>query len=224
MSIEKIQTRDPVKRQAEIGFEDRGLNPMAPPDAYAPPRDDSVPYEEMHPFLQGLMDEHASFIKTIETFEETLLEIQKEGIDRQRQENLKEFFIFFDDEFGPHNRQEEKLLFPVLNRALIDKGEHSRGFPRTTAVDLLEDEHITAIQLVAVVFNFFGLVARLPDPKSQLLVLDVAIEQGKSLVELLRLHIFREDQIVFSLAQRNIDPAKLDEMKSKINLKEGTNA
>ena len=221
IDLKNINDRDPLKRQAESGLEGDELSPMNPPDAYQPPTDNSVPLDEIHPFLRGLIEEHVPFVKTIDEFEATLLEIQQEGINRQRQETLKNFFIFFDEEFGPHNRKEERLLFPVLNQVLIDRGEHSKSFPIHTAVDMLEDEHTNAIQLVAVVFNFFALFSRLTDRNSQLMVLDVAIEQGKALAELLKLHIFREDQIVFSLAHKYVDHALLDEMQAKADQADG---
>ena len=65
-------------------------------------------------------------------------------------------------------------------------------------------DHIEALQLAAVSFNLFGLITKLEDKNSKLVILDLAIEQGKALVELLRVHIFREDNIVFSLAQKLI--------------------
>ena len=84
-----------------------------------------------------------------------------------------------------------------------------------TATDLMQDEHAKALQLAVVVVNFLGLVFRLPDERSGMIVLDAALEQGKNLVELLRLHIFREDNVVFILAHRLISTAKFDEMQSR---------
>jgi len=62
--------------------------------------------------------------------------------------------------------------------------------------------------------NFLGLVFRLPDERSGMIVLDAALEQGKNLVELLRLHVFREDNVVFPLAHRLISRAEFDAMQS----------
>ena len=79
----------------------------------------------------------------------------------------------------------------------------------------MREEHAKALQLAAVVVNFLGLVFRLPDERSGLIVLDAALEQGKNLVELLRLHIFREDNVVFSLAHRLISTAEFDQMQAR---------
>ena len=79
----------------------------------------------------------------------------------------------------------------------------------------MEDEHAKAMQLAAVVVNFLGLVFRLPDERSGMIVLDAALEQGKNLIELLRLHVFREDNVVFPLAHQLISIAEFDEMHSR---------
>jgi len=79
----------------------------------------------------------------------------------------------------------------------------------------MEDDHLKAIQLTAVIFNFFGLASRLKDDVSRNLVIDAAIEQSNQLIELLRLHIFREDTILFPLAHKHIDSSELDCLQSK---------
>ncbi len=186
---------------------------MDPPDAYSPPSLEAVPYEDMHPYLQQLMDEHRACIEQLDTFEQALLQIQQVGLSRAVDEKLREFFDFFDNHIVKHNQREEAALFPLLHQRLIENGEHGRGHDALTAVDMLEDDHVKALQLAAVVFNFFGLTMRLPDANSRLVVLDAAIEQGKTLVEMLKLHIFREDNIAFAQAQRLLTKTELDEME-----------
>ena len=193
-----------------------GLSPMDPPDAYAPPGNvEQVSYEQLHPILQEFYDEHDEIIDALKGFEETLISIQKNGISKKASDQLRIFFHFFDHKFIPHDQREENILFPLLSERLIEKGEHSQGSDPTTAIDMMEDDHLKAVQLAAIIFNFFGLCVRLPDERSRLMVLDAAIEQGKSLVELLQLHIFRENTIIFPLAQKYIDKAEFDQMKRK---------
>ena len=186
---------------------------MEPPDAYAPPNLDAVPYEDLHPFLQGLMDEHKAISEQLDAFENALLSIQSEGMSREAHGRLRDFFAFFDQHIVKHHQREDQFLFPPLHRRLLASVEHGRGGEATTSVDVMEDDHVKALQLAAVVFNFFGMAVRLPDPASQLIVLDAALEQGKTLVELMRLHIFREDNIVFAQAHRLLTQAELKEME-----------
>ncbi|NIT60223.1 MAG: hypothetical protein GWN00_29655 [Aliifodinibius sp.] len=57
------------------------------------------------------------------------------------------------------------------------------------------------------------MASRLPDASSRTLVLDAALEQGKTIVELLRLHIFREDNVVFPLAVKYLSNDELKMME-----------
>ena len=107
------------------------LSPMNPPDAYNPPNINSVSYDKLHPFLQELVDEHKAFTKVLDAFEEALISWRKnewvfnDFIDA----GLKQFFIFFDEKVPLHNQKEEKKLFPLLHKKLIETGEHNSKDP-----------------------------------------------------------------------------------------------
>ncbi|MBI2316611.1 MAG: hypothetical protein HYU75_06235 [Betaproteobacteria bacterium] len=188
---------------------------MDPPDAYAPPRLDPVPAAEMHPFLKKLKDRYASLMKELKAFEEAVLSIRDTGYTKEADGRLKSFFGFLDGEFAPHSRREEAAVLALLHQRLIASGEHSKGEIPSTAVDLMEDEYAKALQLAAVIVNFLGLVFRLPDDKSRLVTLDAALEESKNLIELLRLHVFREDNIILPLAHRLISAAEFEQMQSR---------
>ncbi len=189
------------------------FSPLNPPDAYHPPSSDHIALEEMHPYLQELMREHEIIRGALVKFEEAILAMKDKGVTREVNQSLKEFFEFFNEEFIPHTKMEEKILFPILEEALNKRREQKSELAVTTVVDVMEDDHLKAIQLTVVVFNFFGLVSRLKDQVSRDLVMDAALEQADQLVELIRLHIFREDTIVFPLAQKSIDAQELDRMQ-----------
>ncbi len=205
---------DPVKRKVEKNSGGEELSPMNPPPAMAPPTVEDIPKEDRHIFLQRLMEEHEVFKKELESFEKAISEISEKGITKEADQALRHFFHFFDQEFLDHQKKEERELFPILAKRLppvegVYPGSESEAL---TPVEIMEEEHLKIIQLVAVVFNFFGLASRMKDPTSRVMVLDAAVEQGKSLVELLRLHIFREDNVVFILAHKNIDKELFDKM------------
>jgi len=218
MSVHILNRIDPLRKQAQRGLDSgTGLSPMDPPDAYAPPSVEPVPAAKLHPFLRKFRDEHVPFMEELNAFEAAILSIQKAGYTREADAKLRHFFHFFDHEFSPHHRREEATLFPLLHERLVASGEHGKGENPATATDLMQDEHAKALQLAAVVVNFLGLVFRLPDERSGLIVLDAALEQGKNLVEMLRLHVFREDNVVFSLAHRLITAAEFDEMQASLD-------
>jgi len=216
LDLKQLRDVDPLKRVVEKETGQAEFSPMAPPDAYAPPALEDVPYEAMHPFLQGLMDDHKKMISALEAFEGVLLPLREEPVNRSTLEGLTAFFRFLDEQIVPHQRKEEKLLFPIMHERLLEKGEHSRGPVPRTAIDLLEDDHVKVMQMAALSFNFFGLASRLPDPASRALVLQTALEQGQALVELLRLHLFREEHVVFPLAHVHLTPGELDALARRL--------
>ncbi len=216
MDLQLLKRIDPVRKQSERGpAHPQGLSPLDPPDAYSPPNLEQVSAEAMHPFLRQLRDEHVRFLHELNVFEEAIRAIQEQGYSRDADAKLRAFFSYFDQEFVAHSRREEAILFPLLHLRLVASGEHGKGSVPVTATDVMENEHLKAVQLAAVVVNFLGLVFRLPDERSALTVLDAALEQGKILLEMLRLHVFREDNVVFPLAHRLINASEFDAMQSK---------
>ena len=92
-------------------------------------------------------------------------------------------FSFLDKNTPEHNKKEEKLLFPLLHKRLLETGEHSTADEHKTAVDIMEDEHIKVAQLGALCLNFLGLGSRLEDKQSREIVFELAYDQGKTIVE-----------------------------------------
>ncbi len=214
MINKNISSSDFLTRFVEKEKELEELSPMNPPDAFSPSTVESVAYEDMTPFLQKLMDEHKVFTEVLNKFESALIEWKKndwifnDDIDK----GLKELFSFLDKNTPVHTRKEEKELFPLLHKRLLQTGEHSSGDEPKTAVDIMEDEHIKVAQLGALCLNFLGLGSRLEDKKSRETVFELAYEQGKAIVETMRLHIYREDETLFPLAMKLISKEEFEEM------------
>ncbi len=191
-------------------------SPMDPPDAYKPPAIEAVPYEKLSPILQHLSDEHKIILKELEKFELTLNEVRENGVNKELNKKLGDFFQFLDEIIVMHNLKEERVLFPLLHDRLIDKGEKSTAEIPETAVDMLENDHIKTMQLTTLAFSLMGMASRLTDLSSRAVLVDTAVEQGKSLVELIRLHIFREDNVVFALAHKHITDGEFKEMENQM--------
>jgi len=66
----------------------------------------------------------------------------------------------------------------------------------------MEDEHLKVAQAAAIVFNFLGIGSRLPDNRSQEITFEAAFQQGIAIVETMKLHIFREENILFPQAMQ----------------------
>lgn len=214
---------DRIKRSAEKQNEKSEFSPMEPPEAYQPPAMNQVPYEHLSPILRELIDEHKIISSELDKFEQTLLKIRKEGYDKEANKQLTLFFEFLDDKIVRHHLKEDRYLFPLLHQRLLEKGEHSTAEIPETAVDMMENDHIKTMQLAALIFNIIGISARIPDAASRTMLIDFAIEHGMALVEAMRLHIFREDNVVFSLAQNHLTSEEFMEMEKKLKPKPAPN-
>lgn len=218
MEFNTIGGADPLKRFVEKEG-DEEFSPMNPPDAYAPPALEDMSADEMDEVLHRFIDEHNKCLKKVDSFEQALNRIREEGFGAHKEvsNSLSDFFEFVDNNVTKHNIKEEKILFPLLQQRYFETGEHSQGSVQKTAVDMLEDDHVKFMQLAAITFTLLGLAGRLPDQSSRLVVLDFALEQGKMLAEMLRLHIFREDKIVFPFAQKNLSAEEFSEIKIRMD-------
>lgn len=214
LDLKKLKHTDPLQREVEKELGASEHSPMDPPDAYGGAVIDAVAYDELHPRLQRYMDEHRKAEEMIDRFEQAMARFKETRytLDGAINETFREFFTFFDDKLLDHNRREERELFPLLHRRLIEKGERSTGPVPTTAVDLMEDDHTRFIQLGALAFNLLGLAARLPDAPSVLFTYDAAYDAARELTEALRLHIHREDSILFPLAHQLIAREEMDRL------------
>lgn len=196
-NIKRFVEKDPVEE----------LTPFDPPDAYDPQNIENVDYENLSPFLKELVDEHKRFTIVLNDFENALIEwknnnwIFSEEIDNK----FKDFFTFMDENVPVHNQKEEKNLFPLLNIKLIESSEHNSENPSLTGISIMEDEHIKVAQAAAIVFNFLGLGSRLHDLRSKEITFEAAFDQGLAIVETMKLHIFREENILFPQAMTLLD-------------------
>ncbi len=209
-----MNTNDTIKRMVEKDSDDEGMSPMAPPDAFAPSTVEPVAYEDMHPLLQKLMFEHKVFVKALDDFEEALTEWKQSGwvFNENINKKFKALFSFLDNHTPEHNKKEEKQLFPLLHKKLLASGEHSAGETPKTGVDIMEAEHIQVAQLGSLCLNFLGLGSRLQDKASRDLTFEYAYNQGKEIVEVMRLHIYREDETLFPLAMHLISKEEFEEL------------
>lgn len=219
IDLKKIAKTDPIKRNVERGLEDVEHSPMDPPAAYEQPGKMKVSFENMEKSLLTFVDEHKHATLTVDAFEKALVQFKTNGyqVDQQINEVFGGFFKFLDDELLPHNVKEEKVLFPILHKKLLEAGEHSVGPNPVTAIDVMEDDHVKFIQLGALSFNLLGIATRLKDEGSRKFVMDTAYENARELVELLKLHIYREDYTLFPLAQKYLSKEEFEAIEIEMH-------
>lgn len=219
IDLQKLNTLDPLKRNVEKELGKEEHTPMEPPSAYELSLMDKKEYEGFEKPLHILMKEHGIALEKIEEFEKALVQFKKFGykLDAHINQAFKDFFNFFDDKLMPHNQKEEKTLFPLLHKRLIEIGEHSVGENPKTAIDVMEDDHIKFIQLGALTFNLLGVATRINDSASRIFVFDTAYENGRELIELLKLHIYREDYTLFPLAHQHLTQEEFNTIENEMN-------
>lgn len=211
---------DPIERIVDKGIEaEEESSPMNPPEAYdINYAITDVDLESMADSLNSFINEHKEVISELKNFETSLIAFKSDGfrMNKKNSDSFAAFFSFFDSNILVHNRKEERHLFPILKQRLIESGEHSKEPIPKTPVDLMEDDHVKFIQLASLTFNFLGLAARLPDAHSRMLTYDVAFNSGIELVELLKLHIYREDNILFPLAHKLLTKSEFSKIEEKM--------
>ena len=214
LDLKKLQKSEPVKKQSEKGLDDEEDSPMDPPNAYEEPGKIAMQKEDRSASINIFMQEHEAVLKVVEEFEKGIIEYKTNGykLTKGINDSFAKFFKCFDDDLLPHNRKEEKTLFPILQNKLILAGEHSKGAKKITAIDVMEDDHVKFIQLGALAFNLLGLATRMIDDRSRIFVLDTAYETSRELIELIKLHIYREDETLFPLAQKYISEMEFEEL------------
>jgi len=199
-----LKESDPIIVDA---FKDNNTNessPMNPPDAYDLSKTLNVNKDDFSVVLRSFIDEHSEVLERLEKFERSLINFKENNFvfTKDINDSFNEFFIYFDNFILPHNKKEERGLFVLLHRKLIETGELRNPKNPETAIDVMEDDHIKFIQLATLTFNFLGLACRLNDSHSKALTFDVAYNSGIELVELMKLHIFRENQTLFPMAHK----------------------
>lgn len=212
MDLQELNKIDPLKRHVEKSLDTEEHSPFDPPEAFSPPSVQGISFEQMHPAVQLLMKEHQELLKVAGRFEKAVSDFRENGYRMTSDINraFSEFYRYFDDHLLLHNAREEKHFFPILQEKLLAAGEHSIGDSPTTAIDIMEDDHLRFVQLGALSFNLFGLATRVNDPAAKGLLLDTACDNARELTELLKLHIYREDYTLFPLAQKHMSSEELD--------------
>ncbi|MCE9625748.1 MAG: hemerythrin domain-containing protein [Deltaproteobacteria bacterium] len=199
-------SKEPLNRYVEHGVDAAPCSPMEPPEARADPTVEQIPFESLVLPLRELLEEHQEYEKVLNVFEKSLLELkQKEWrFSPEISSGLKRFFQFQDERMIGHHRKEEKCVFPFLREKFLATGEHSPTGKPVTPVEVMEDDHLELGQSACLVFNLLGLAPRLEDAKSRNVLFEHAFNLGQEIVERMRLHIYKENTVIFPLAQQLI--------------------
>jgi hemerythrin-like domain-containing protein len=152
----------------------------------------------VHP-IDTLKEEHQVILKVLD-----VLELYVEALKRgARQADLGQFVLFLR-EFADarHHGREEQVFFPVL----ID-----RGFPRDSGpIYVMLQDHENARRLLGVLSRAAEQEHRLSDVET-----GEVSEATRELTRLLRTHMYREDNVLYPMAEDRLPEAAMQELAER---------
>jgi hemerythrin-like domain-containing protein len=154
---------------------------------------------ELESPIKILKDEHQIILKVINVFD-TVIKNDEEKLDYDGIEKCVDFFSLFAD--ACHHCKEEDILFPELE----SKGIPNEGGP----IGMMIHEHKIARSLIKKMKESLPEAKKRRDKERKIL-----IESGHSYIKLLRDHISKEDQCLFTMADDVLDPPACKKLCSK---------
>jgi len=142
-----------------------------------------------------LKEEHQAVLGKLAALEEIFHTLdQREKVTAK----LRELSAFFDKDFWVHFDKEEKALFP----------EFDNFMPRGSGpLTVMLDEHETLRNTNEVMQEAIAKYLRLDDSAE---VRQAIKQNGTHFIEFLRSHIFKEDGILFRMAEMHLKPEQND--------------
>lgn len=140
-------------------------------------------------FLERLTIEHRGALQQLETIRETAESLAKTGYSETAFQRLLNAVNFIDIDIRRHNQQEEDFLFPLLDKVLPPQGPTS----------VMRSEHQ---QLYAGYSKLQALIEAVARSRDDETARGELLKAAEFIVTLLTNHIYKEDHILFPMAER----------------------
>jgi len=144
----------------------------------------------MIPLTEPLMREHQVALERLRGFEQAL--------DRRDIDGVRRTLAFFDEQLSVHRRNEEEGLFPLLGRHI--------GTQVGPIACMLEEHRQERARLEAI----RAALAAGEGPQAWEWILPA----GRGVIEHLRRHIFKEDNVLFPLAEATLTREEMDRART----------
>lgn len=150
--------------------------------------------------IAKMMDEHRHILQVLEALERYAAKVEREGkIDPSLLGQFVDFIANFADAY--HHAKEEDVLF---------KHMELHGFSRQMGpVAVMLYEHDQGRSLVA------QMRQAAQDPPGAPEAIQRVVRSIRDYIALLRQHIYKEDHILYPMAQTNIPPADMEAFKQE---------
>lgn len=148
---------------------------------------------------QNLMEDHRKIERMLDVLEAVTKAIEAgETVERDHLTQMLDFLRRFADHY--HHGREEKLLFPSMEQA---------GVPREGGpIGVMLMEHALGRNYIA------GMQAALETWQEESAVSHF-IDQTRGYISLLRGHIYKEDQVLFPMAERMLDAVQKEALTAQ---------
>jgi len=148
--------------------------------------------------IEQLMHEHQEGLAALDRLEKDARQVAAEGLSPATREAMGQAISFINGEIRGHNEKEEEVLFPALAPFLPNPGG---------PVDVMLAEHRDLWTLND------RLVTALAEPSPDRANLS---QTALGIVQLLRSHISKEDNILYPMARRFLGEEGLAEVARKV--------
>jgi hemerythrin-like domain-containing protein len=144
--------------------------------------------------------DHHAVLERLEPIEASAERIASGAARSADETGMREFVAHLEAQFATHMRAEDEVIYPALESALPD----TRG-----SLAPLRTEHQELRDMLA------SLRAMLDEPAGAARNEQIAV-QAKDLADLLRIHIRKEEAIVFAVAERLMRPGELSALGARL--------
>jgi len=153
--------------------------------------------------FERLMAEHQHGLRELDKMLASSRELKTAGFSVQIYEKLRDATRFINEDIRAHNKNEEEALFPALEEKIGPSGPtgvmRSEHVQLWTSLDKLEKE----------------LTELLNDTTSQPRITRVS-ELSAFIHDLLKNHIFKEDNILYPMARQMLTPEEILEVAERM--------
>ena len=167
--------------------------------------------------FEKLVECHDHITTRLSLFGKSLQAIETHGMLGfvSEKENIQTLFDFMDTSISLHTRDEEEGLFPTL-RPKLDPKLDERGGGRTP-VDVMKSEHRIVEDVAARMKTLAPLIEREAKSSDVSILLDEFLEKGRWLIKAYHQHIWKENNVLFPMAERLLSATEKTEVASVMN-------
>lgn len=145
--------------------------------------------------VEVLMSDHQTVLGKLDRLEQIFLRLERETTSPGDEDMafFQELTTIFDTELVVHFDREEKVLFPVMEKYVSrDMGP----------VGVMLEEHVTIFKIIDRFVKGVNVLGR--PGKSEESTVEELIFDGRSIIELLRGHIDKEDNVLLPAAESHL--------------------